>query len=285
MAEETPQVASVPRFRTFVDSSAVRRRWLFGLVVVTIVILAFATIGAGRKLESWTATTTILIGTSPTLAGVLNSSDTPIALAESARDLVMRIEVPQFRAAVMAGAQKELKDSKASLTGATLRGIVIGDATIRLETTAASKEEAVVLLRHAILAVQNAHRELVEPRIELLRAVRLTLQKATNMLDSSLKGANLDPLQAPSAVNAPAADAPPGPRNLLDRLVDFETRIAALNYIERTVSPTEPEGGFQPSIDGPREANLVQRCLLAGLGVLLFGAVLTFSLASSARRA
>jgi hypothetical protein len=280
-----------------------RRYWPIGLIFAAIAVAALATYDIGRKVESWTAASTIVIGTLPTLDGVINSSTAVIAPIEGARDLVARIGNPQFQSSVISAAQKELENSRSLVAQGVVRGIVVDDSTIRLEASAPSREAAVVLLRQAILAVQLAHAQLLEPRMQFLHEVRGGLQAALKLLNDSFRAGSLKPAPAELSADLPLADprprdllalgdprlrdqpAPPDPRSPLDRIVSYRTHIAALNFIERNIVTTGPQGGFAPVIDGPREANLEKRALLTGLGILFFSVLLTLLLHMRSGRA
>lgn len=262
---------------------AVRNYRLIALILLVIAVAVVATSGLGRKVASWTAASTIVIGTIPSFNGIMNSANDAVGPVENARSLVLRIASPEFQSAVISGAQQEL-GSRSLVAQGAVRGIVLDDTTIRLEANASSKEVAVALLHSAVLAVQKAHQELLEPKLQLLREVREGLQAALNLLGESIKSGSLL-AQAPAEQGA-AGDVPStGPRSQLDRLVNYRTRIAVLNYIERTLVPTAPQGGFAPAIDGPREANLVQWALITGLIMLFFAALLTFLLHTRSGRA
>ena len=202
---------------------------------------------------------------------------------ETARNLVVRITGPQFQRLAMRGAQQELKESQSLVAQATLRGIVLDETTVRLEAVAPAKEGAVALLYQAVLAIQKAHQELLESRIKFLGEVRDGLQVALKDLNESLKDGLSDTAQSPGEQDLSSKVPTSGRRSQLDRLVTYRTRIAALNFVERTIVPTEPQEGFVPVIDGPREANLVQVALLSGLGILFFAVLLTFLLHRSSR--
>jgi hypothetical protein len=242
-------------------------------------------LGVGQKVESWNAVSTIEIGTVPTIEGI--RTGTAAAMfepVESARDLAARISTPEFQDAALADAQKALHDSRSSFAGASLRSVVLNPSSIRLEASAGSKDVAVTLLEKAIPAIQAAHQGLFESRLELLRSVRGSLQEGRALLVERLQKSNAE-LPKPLPDTTAAGVAPllvPG--NEVERIVDFDVRITMLNYIERTVAQTHPQGGSAPAIEGPRDVNLVQKAILAGLGLLFFAVVLTFVLRRPAQR-
>ncbi|WP_271584862.1 hypothetical protein [Bradyrhizobium sp. CCBAU 45389] len=225
----------------------------------------------------------ITIGTMPRLESILGlggAADEPV---ESARDLVTRIGAAQFQVAVLADARKALPDARGAFAGTSLRGIVVSDSLIRLEANSASKEEAVTLLRLAIPAIQAAHQKIFEPRMELLHSVRARLRDARVVLNDALKKNKMDltPVRPDGVSTGPAFVENPGAS--VDRMLNIDTRIALLTYLEQTVRVTGPQDGSSPATEGPREVNLVQRAILAGLGILLFGSLLTFFLRRPAR--
>ncbi|TQF32828.1 hypothetical protein UNPA324_27090 [Bradyrhizobium sp. UNPA324] len=285
MAERTPRApAFLQLARWFhVAVRAVRIHWVLSLVIGAILLAALGSLAVGRKVQSWTATSTIAIGTMPTLESILGLAGAAIEPVENARDLVTRIGALQFESTVLAEAQKALPDSRGAFAGASLRGIVIGDSSIRLEASSASKEEAVTLLRQAVLAIQAAHQRLSEPRMELLRSVRARLQEARALLDDALKKSKMDitPARPDGIFTGPVFTESPGAS--VDRMLNVDTRIALLAYLERTVRTTGLQDGSSPATEGPREVNLVQRAILAGLGMLLFISLLTFVLRRPAR--
>jgi len=233
--------------------------------------------------ESWTATSTIAIGTMPSLESILGLPGTPIERVESARDLVTRIGAIQFQDNVLADARKALHDPQGAFAGASVRGVVMDDSSIRLEASSASKEEALTLLQQTILAIQAAHQRLFEPRMELLRSVRASLQNARVRLNDSLKKGDTEfaPARSDGTFAGPVIVASPGAS--VDRLLNVDTRIALLAYLERTGRMTASQDELSPATDGPRQVNLVRRAILAGLGMVLFISLLTFFLRRSAR--
>lgn len=202
---------------------------------------------------------------------------------ESARDLVTRIGAVQFQSTVLADARKALPDSRGAFGGASLRGIVIDDSSIRLEASSASKEEAATLLQQGILAIQAAHKRLFEPRMELFHSVRARLQDARAQLNDAFRKGSMDFTPARPEGGSIGVAFMESPGASVDRILNVDTRIALLAYIERTVKMTGPQDGSSPATEGPREVNLVQRAILAGLGILLFIGLLTYFLRRPAR--
>jgi len=251
-----------------------RKYWLIGVMAITIAFMALAAAGVGSKVETWTATTKITIGTLPTPEAIIGTSTDLVKPIETARDLVARIAGSQFQDQVFSGARQELAASQWRVAEGALRGIVLDDG-LRLEAVAPSKEAAAALLQQAVVAIQKSHQQLMEPRLQFLREVRDVLQDALKRLNEEIKDGSIDRAH----VSALAGENPSvGKRSLLENLVVYRTRIAALNFVERTIVPTEPQGGFVPIFDGPREANLTQRALLSGLGILFFAVLTTFLL-------
>ena len=261
-----------------------RKYWVMGVIALAAIIVVLAMAGVGRTVESWTASSTIQIGTLPTFDAVMNSSASTVVPIEGARSLVMRIASPEFQSAVASAARQEVGSRPIAVQG-VVRGVVLDDAIIRLEVAAPSKEAAVVMLHQAVLRIQNIHRELSEPRIQLLKEVRDGLKSAVDLLSESLKEGGASAIQSLTGLGAIADTTAGNSRNQLDRLVIYRTRIAVLNFIERTLAATEPQGGFVPTLEGPREVNLVQRALIAGLGLFLIAAFVTFLLHARSRRA
>lgn len=283
MAERTPRApAFLQLARWFhVAVRAARKHWVLSLMIGAILLAALGSLAVGRKVQSWTATSTIAIGTVPSLESILGPAGAGVEPVESARDLVTRIGAVQFQSTVLADARKALPDSRGAFAGASLRGIVVGDSLIRLEASSASKEEAVTLLRQAVLAIQAAHQRSFEPRMELLHSVRARLQDARALLSDALKKMDFTPARPDGISIGPTLVESPG--TSVDRMLNIDTRIALLAYLERTVRMTGPQDGSPPATEGPREVNLVQRAILAGLGILLFVGLLTFFLRRPAR--
>jgi len=285
MAERTsraPEFLQLARW-FHIAAIAVRTHWVLSLVIGAILLAALGSLAVGRKVESWTATSTIAIGKVPTLEGILGLAGAAVEPIESTRDLVTRIGAVQFQSAVLSDARKALPDSRGAFAGASLRGIVDGDSSIYLEASCASKEEAVILLRQAVLAIQAAHQRLFDPRMELLHSVRARLQDAKVLLDDALKKSKTDftPARPDGIATGPAFAESPGAS--VERMLNVDTRIALLAYLERAVRMTGPRDGLSPVMEGPREVNLVQRAILAGLGILFFVSLLTFFLRRPAR--
>jgi len=87
------------------------------------------------------------------------------------------------------------------------------------------------------------------------------LQAALKLLNDSLRAGSLKPAPAELSADLPLADprprdvlalggqrlrdqpAPADPRDPLDRLVSYRTHIATLNFIERNIVATGPQGG------------------------------------------
>ncbi|MCK1681004.1 hypothetical protein IVA87_16685 [Bradyrhizobium sp. 147] len=285
MVERTPQASAfLPLARwSDVAAQAVRRHWILSLVIGAILLAALGSLAVGRKVESWTATTSIAIGTMPSFDGILGLSGVPVERVENARDLVARIGAIQFQDNVLADARKALRDTRGSFAGASLRGIVVDDSSIRLEASSASKEEALTLLQQAILAIQAAHQKLFEPRMELLRSVRASLQDARARLNDTLKKGDMEfaPARSDGTFAGPVFVASPGAS--VDRMLNIDTRIAVLAYLERTGRMTASQDEASPATEGPRQVNLVRKAILAGLGMVLFIGLLTFFLRRSAR--
>lgn len=277
MVERTPQAAVLFAIRM------VRRHWVFSLAIGAMLLAALGSLGVGRKVESWTATATVAIGTMPSVEGILGQPGPPVERVESARDLVVRIGESQFQDNVLADARKALNDPRAAFAGASLRGIVIDDNAIRLEASSASKEEALTLLQQTVLAIQAAHQKRFESRMELLRSVRASLQDARSRLSDTLKKGDMyvTPSRPDGTPAGPTLMASPG--GSVDGILNVDTRIALLAYTERTARMTGPQNGYSPATQGPREVNLVQRAILAGLGMVLFIGLLTFLLKRPAR--
>lgn len=277
MVERTPQAAVLFAIRM------VRRHWVLSLAIGAMLLAALGSLGVGRKVESWTATATVAIGTMPSVEGILGQPGPPVERVESARDLVVRIGESQFQDNVLADARKALNDPRAAFAGASLRGIVIDDNAIRLEASSASKEEALTLLQQTVLAIQAAHQKRFEPRMELLRSVRASLQDARSRLSDALKKGDMyvTPSRPDGTPAGPTLMASPG--GSVDGILNVDTRIALLAYTERTARMTGPQNGYSPATQGPREVNLVQRAILAGLGMVLFIGLLTFLLKRPAR--
>jgi hypothetical protein len=277
MVERTPQAAVLFAIRM------VRRHWVLSLAIGAMLLAAPGSLGVGRKVESWTATATVAIGTMPSVEGILGQPGPPVERVESARDLVVRIGESQFQDNVLADARKALNDPRAAFAGASLRGIVIDDNAIRLEASSASKEEALTLLQQTVLAIQAAHQKRFEPRMELLRSVRASLQDARGRLSDSLKKGDMyvTPSRPDGTPAGPILMASPG--GSVDGILNVDTRIALLAYTERTARMTGLQNGYSPATQGPREVNLVQRAILAGLGMVLFIGLLTFFLKRPAR--
>ena len=101
---------SVPRARGLASRvfQAARNYRLIALILAVIAVAALATSGLGRKVASWTAASTIAIGTTPSFTGIMNSADDAVGPIENARSLVLRIASPEFQSAVISGAQHEL---------------------------------------------------------------------------------------------------------------------------------------------------------------------------------
>lgn len=277
MVERTPQAAVLFAIRM------VRRHWVLSLAIGAMLLAALGSLGVGRKVESWTATATVAIGTMPSVEGILGQPGPPVERVESARDLVVRIGESQFQDNVLADARKALNDPRGAFAGASLRGIVIDDNAIRLEASSASKEEALTLLQQTVLAIQAAHQKRFEPRMELLRSVRASLQDARGRLSDSLKKGDMyvTPSRPDGTPAGPTLMASPG--GSVDGILNVDTRIALLAYTERTARMTGLQNGYSPATQGPREVNLVQRAILAGLGMVLFIGLLTFFLKRPAR--
>ncbi|RXH40054.1 hypothetical protein XH94_15020 [Bradyrhizobium zhanjiangense] len=285
MDERTPQASAFLPLARWSDVAvqAVRTHWVLSLVIGAMLLAALGSLAVGRKVESWTATSTIAIGTMPSLESILGLPGTPIERVESARDLVTRIGAIQFQNNVLADARKALHDPQGAFAGASVRGVVMDDSSIRLEASSASKEEALTLLQQTILAIQAAHQRLFEPRMELLRSVRASLQDARVRLNDSLKKGDTDfaPARSDGTFAGPVIVASPGAS--VDRMLNVDTRIALLAYLERTGRMTASQDELSPATDGPRQVNLVRRAILAGLGMVLFISLLTFFLRRSAR--
>lgn len=277
MVERTPQAAVLFAIRM------VRRHWVLSLAIGAMLLAALGSLGVGRKVESWTATATVAIGTMPSVEGILGQPGPPVERVESPRDLVVRIGESQFQDNVLADARKALNDPRGAFAGASLRGIVIDDNAIRLEASSASKEEALTLLQQTVLAIQAAHQKRFEPRMELLRSVRASLQDARSRLSDALKKGDMyvTPSRPDGTPAGPTLMASPG--GSVDGILNVDTRIALLAYTERTARMTGPQNGNSPATQGPREVNLVQRAILAGLGLVLFIGLLTFLLKRPAR--
>lgn len=285
MVERAPQASIRPQLARWSDVviGAVRRHWVLSLALGAMLLVALASVNVGRKVESWTASATIALGTMPSLEGILGRSAATFERVESARELVARIGGIQFQDRVLVDARKALHDRQGAFAGASLRGIVIDDSIIRLEASSASKEEALILLQQGVAAIQAAHQRLLEPRMELLRSVRDSLQEARARLTDSLKKADVyvTPARPDGTSVGPALAA--SPADSIDKILNFETRIALLAYSERSTKMTGLQDGSTPVTEGPREVNLVQRAILAGLGIVLFIGLLTFLLKRSAR--
>jgi hypothetical protein len=266
MVERTPQAAVLFAIRM------VRRHWVLSLAIGAMLLAALGSLGVGRKVESWTATATVAIGTMPSVEGILGQPGPPVERGES-----------QVQDNVLADARKALNDPRGAFAGASLRGIVIDDNAIRLEASSASKEEALTLLQQTVLAIQAAHQKRFEPRMELLRSVRASLQDARGRLSDSLKKGDIyvTPSRPDGTPAGPILMASPG--GSVDGLLNVDTRIALLDYTERTARMTGLQNGYSPATQGPREVNLVQRAILAGLGMVLFIGLLTFFLKRPAR--
>lgn len=248
-----------------------------------MLLAALGSLGVGRKVESWTATATVAIGTMPSVEGILGQPGPPVERVESARDLVGRIGESQFQDNVLDDARKALHDPRGAFAGVSLRGIVMDDTAIRLEASSASKEEALTLLQQTVLAIQAAHQKRFEPRMDLLRSVRASLEDARSRLNDSLKKGDMyvTPTRPDGTPAGPTLMASPGAS--VDGILKVDTRIALLAYSERTATMTGLRNGSSPATQGPREVNLVQRAILAGLGMVLFIGLLTFLLKRSAR--
>ncbi|WP_164934515.1 hypothetical protein [Bradyrhizobium zhanjiangense] len=285
MDERTPQASVFLPLARWSDVAvqAVRTHWVLSLVIGAMLLAALGSLAVGRKVESWTATSTIAIGTMPSLESILGLPGTPIERVESARDLVTRIGAIQFQNNVLVDARKALHDPQGAFAGASVRGVVMDDSSIRLEASSASKEEALTLLQQTILAIQAAHQRLFEPRMELLRSVRASLQDARVRLNDSIKKGDTDfaPARSDGTFAGPVIVASPGAS--VDRMLNVDTRIALLAYLERTGRMTASQDELSPATDGPRQVNLVRRAILAGLGMVLFISLLTFFLRRSAR--
>jgi hypothetical protein len=231
--------------------------------------------------ESWTATATIVIGTMPTLEGILGLSGAPAEPLEGAHELVTRIGAIQFQHAVFADARKARRERPGAFTGASLRGIIVDNSLVRLEASSASKEEALTLLQQSMLAIQAAHRKFFEPRMELLRSVRAGLENAKTLLNKSFEKGDSNPVPVRPAGASTGLEVVTSPGALVDKMMNVDTRIAFLNYLERTGRMTASQDEFPPVVEGPREVNLVQRSVWAGLGMLLFIGLLTLLLKRS----
>ncbi|TGN75191.1 hypothetical protein EOW77_0032920 [Bradyrhizobium yuanmingense] len=281
MIERAPQASVRPQLARWSDVAirTVRKHWVLSLAIGAMLLAALGSLDVGRKVESWTASATIALGTMPSLDGLLGRSAMAVERVESARELVTRIGGIQFQDSVLADARKALHDRRGAFAGASLRGIVIDDSIIRLEASSASKEEALILLQQAVAAIQAVHQKLLEPRMELLRSVRDSLQDAKVRLSDSLKKGDI--YVTPARPDGTALMSSPG--GSVDGILNVETRIALLTYSERTVRMTGLQDGSPPVMEGPREVNLVQRAILAGLGIVLFIGLLTFLLKRSVR--
>lgn len=117
--------------------------------------------------------------------------------------------------------------------------------------------------------------------MELLHSLRARLQDARALLNDALKKMDFTPVRPDGISIGPALVESPGAS--VDRMLNIDTRIVLLAYLERTVRMTGPQDGSSPATEGPREVNLVQRAILAGLGILLFVSLLTFFLRRPAR--
>ncbi|MEZ2147555.1 hypothetical protein AAE026_35550 [Bradyrhizobium sp. DN5] len=285
MDERTPQASAFLPLARWSDVAvqAVRTHWVLSLVIGAMLLAALGSLAVGRKVESWTATSTIAIGTMPSIEGILGLPGAPVERVENARDLVTRIGAIQFQDNVLADARKALHDPRGSFAGASVRGVVIDDSSIRLEASSASKEEALTLLQQTILAIQAAHRKLFEPRMELLRSVSASLLEARVRLNDLLKKGDIEfaPARSDGTSAAPAFVAIPGAS--VDRKLNVDTRIALMAYLERTGRMTASQDELSPATEGPRQVNLVRRAILAGLGMVLFISLLTFFLRRSTR--
>lgn len=285
MVERTPHASVLSRLVGWTGDAVrmVGRHWVLSLAIGAMLLAALGSLGIGSKVESWTATATLAIGTLPSVEGILGQPGTPIEPVESARELVVRIGEIQFQDNVLANARKALHDPRGTFAGASLRGIVIDETAIRLEASSTSKEEALTLLQQAVLAIQAAHQQLFEPRMELLRSVRASLLDARGRLSDSLKKGDmyLTPSRPDGTLASPTLMASPG--GSVDGILNVDTRIALLAYSERTARMTGLQNGFSPATQGPREVNLVQRAVLAGLGIALFIGLLTLLLKRPAR--
>ncbi|MGL3108242.1 hypothetical protein [Bradyrhizobium sp. BR 1432] len=285
MDERTPQASAFLPLARWSDVAvqAVRTHWVLSLVIGAMLLAALGSLAVGRKVESWTATSTIAIGTMPSIEGILGLPGAPVERVENARDLVTRIGAIQFQDNVLADARKALHDPRGSFAGASVRGVVIDDSSIRLEASSASKEEALTLLQQTILAIQAAHRKLFEPRMELLRSVSASLLEARVRLNDLLKKGDMEfaPARSDGTSAAPAFVAIPGAS--VDRKLNVDTRIALMAYLERTGRMTSSQDELSPATEGPRQVNLVRRAILAGLGMVLFISLLTFFLRRSTR--
>ena len=284
MNERAPQASVFSRLAKWTDVAirTIRRSWLLSLAIGAMLLAALGSLNVGRKLESWTATGTVAIGTMPSLEAILGQSGPTVERLESARNLVMRIGEIQFQDNVLADSRKALHKPRGAFAGVSLRGIVIDDATIRLEASSASKEEAVTLLQQAVLAIQTAHQRLFEPRMEFLRSVRASLQDARARLSDSLKKGDMYITPSRPDGTAPGLALMASPGGSVDGILNVDTRIALLAYSERTARMTDLQNGSSPATLGPREVNLMQRAILAGLGMVLFIGILTFILKRSA---
>jgi len=109
------------------------------------------------------------------------------------------------------------------------------------------------------------------------------LQDAKVLLDDALKKSKTDftPGRPDGIATGPAFVESPG--TSVEMMLNVDTRIALLAYLERTARMTGPQDGSSPVVEGPREINLVQRAILAGLGILFFVSLLTFFLRRPAR--
>lgn len=253
-------------------------RWVPLLLIGVILLAGLGSFGIGQKVESWNAVSTIEIGTLPTIQSIRMGDSATLEPVENPRDLAARISAPQFQDAVFGDAQKALQDARSSFAGASLRAVVLSPLSIRLEASAGSKDVATALLQKAIAAIQVAHQGLFESRLELLRSVRSTLQEGKALLGEKSQNNNPDlPKSVPDTTAAVIASLM-GRGKEVETIVDLDVRIAMLNYVERTMAQTRPQAGSAPSIEGPRNVNLVQRAILAGLGLLFFAVVLTFLL-------
>jgi hypothetical protein len=266
---------------------AIQRHWQISLALVAIAVAACATIAMGQEAESWTATSTIKIGVAPNPDSLINSNGTPhLEPIENARDLVARVSNPQFKTDVVTRLESQPASQPSSLLiRSSLRGVVFDDFTVRLEVTAASRQEAVSLMQGTILAIQKIHADLSKPRIELFRAARRDQQELLDWLNDSVKKECANIVQAPDGQTSVMVIIPKNSSDhVFDKIIDVRTRIRALDLLERAIFSTGPEANLEPAVLGPREANLVQKALLAGLGMLFAAIIFTLFINALGKR-
>ncbi len=221
----------------------------------------------------WTATSVVKIGMAPNVDSLLGSGPPQTELIENARTLVITIGNPQFIARVAAKLTTNAQQASDLLANLNLRAVVLDDSSLRLEVTATSQQEAISALNESISLIRKTQDDLIKPKLDQIHFVRDNLQASVDWLTESLKTESAE--QKPSQPSGPVFIFGQNDR-ISDRIVDLKLKIGLMDSIQYRLSSTGPDANLEPILDGPRQANLPKKALLAGLGALLCAIILTF---------